>query len=258
MSKLAKQDNDSTADIAEYCLYLADDALVLGQRLTEWCSQAPTLEEDIAMANIALDFIGRARLLFGYSGELTGSSEDQLAYMRNEREYTNLLINELPIGDFAFTIMRQYLIDEFDGIFFSMLSASKDSTLAAIAQKAVKECRYHLRRSRDWLLCLGDGSEESHRRIQTALNTVWDYSSELFEMRPLEVRLLAKGIAVDRNLVAATWRDKVIQSIEEATLVVPDLTRTLKGGRQGLHTENLGFLLAEMQVMQRNYPNLDW
>ena len=187
--------------LVDYTIGLADDALTLGQRLSEWCSKAPFLEEDLALANTALDFIGRARLLYTYAGEIEGRgrNEDDIAYHRDCREYTNLLINELPIGDFGFTIARQFLVDVFDVAFFSALSGSADQTLADIAAKTVKESRYHLRRSRDWVIRLGDGTAESHRRIQRGFESVWGYTHELFAMNEAERALAETGIAIDRS-----------------------------------------------------------
>lgn len=247
-------------DTAKFALALGDDALTMGQRLSEWISNGPFLEEDIALANVALDFVGRARMYLGYAAKLEGQgrSEDDLAFFRDCREFRNLLIFELPIGDFANTIARQYLIDAFEVPYFGALAQSRDETIAAIAAKAVKECRYHLRRSRDWVLRLGDGTEESHRRIQSAFDDVWPYGAELFEMPEFETRLLEVGVAVDRTGLKAGWERDVHETLDEATLEVPDTDNVIRGGREGIHTEHLGHMLSEMQFMQRAYPGLEW
>jgi len=247
-------------DTAKFALALGDDALAMGQRLSEWISNGPFLEEDIALANVALDFVGRARMFLTYAGELEGEgrSEDDLAFFRDCREFSNLLIFELPVGDFANTMARQYLIDAFEVPYFGALSQSKDETIAAIAAKAVKECRYHLRRSRDWILRLGDGSEESHRRVHQAFIDVWPFVAELFEMPEYEARLVEAGIAADRAALRAGWQGEVEATLREATLAVPDGDHVIRGGREGIHTEHLGHMLSEMQFMQRACPGLEW
>lgn len=249
--------------LMQYTLRLADDALVLGHRLSEWVSNAPFLEEDIALANTALDYIGRARLFYGYAAELSTESgiaktEDDLAYLRGERDYQNHLIYELPIGDFAFTMARQSMLDSYQCHYLQALTTSSDTHLAAIAAKAIKESRYHLRRSRDWVLRLGDGTEESHHRIQTAFNTLWDYSEELFELDALEGELLDAGIAVNPLAFKAQWSAELRALIEQATLTVPSTDHAIRGGRQGYHTENLGHLLTTLQFVHRSYPGCQW
>lgn len=254
-------DTDMNKDaIAEYATRLGDDALVLGHRLSEWCSNGPFLEEDIATINTALDFIGRARMFLSYAAELEGAgrSEDDLAYTRDCREFKNLLIHELPRGDFAFTTVRQFLVDACNVLFFEALCESSDPQLAAIAAKSVKECRYHLRRSHDWLLRLGDGTEESRRRCQDALDDLWGYTDELFAMDALEQALLDAGVAVDRVALKERWLPLVSAAIDEATLQLPALPALPGGGREGIHTEHLGHLLAELQFVQRAYPGLQW
>ncbi|HLF29514.1 MAG TPA: 1,2-phenylacetyl-CoA epoxidase subunit PaaC [Xanthomonadales bacterium] len=250
---------DNTA-LVHYAIGLADDALTLGHRLSEWCSNGPFLEEDLAQANVALDFIGRARMLYTYAAgiEGRGRGEDDIAYRRDCREYTNLLINELPRGDFADTMARQLLVDAFDVEFFTALTVSADQTLAAIAAKAIKESRYHLRRSRDWVIRLGDGSEESHQRMQRGFDRIWGYSHELFAMNAAEQGLADAGIAVDRSSLRSAW-DKIVDAVlAEATLARPAGDWAVQGGRDGIHTEHLGYLLAELQFMQRAYPGLQW
>ncbi|MCB1740419.1 MAG: phenylacetate-CoA oxygenase subunit PaaC [Gammaproteobacteria bacterium] len=244
----------------DYAIALGDDALVLGQRLTEWCSRAPYLEEDLALANVALDFIGRARLFYTHAGQLEarGRSEDDIAFLRDAREYTNLLIHELPRGDFAFTMVRQYLIDAFNVPFLEALCDSDDPQLAAIAEKTLKESRYHLRRSREWVVRLGDGTDESQQRTQGALRSLWGYTPELFQMTPLELTLLEQGIAVDRAALRDVWQDHVDSCLREASLQRPTEQWQVSGGRDGIHTEHLAPMLAQMQYLQRAYPGLQW
>ena len=243
-----------------YNITLADDSLILGHRLSEWCRNGPFLEEDLALTNVALDFIGRARLFYAYAAELegTGRNEDDMAYLRDCREYRNLLIHELPNGDFAFTMARQLMVDVYDMGFFTELARSRDARLAAIAAKAIKESRYHLRRSEDWIKRLGDGTDESHERVQNAVNQLWVYTPEMFEMTDDEVQLLDAGIAVDRGVLEENWTSAMYAILKEATLDIPEGDWSIAGGRTGDHTEHLGFLLAEMQFLQRSYPGLQW
>jgi ring-1,2-phenylacetyl-CoA epoxidase subunit PaaC len=235
----------------EYCVRLADDRLVLGHRLSEWCGHAPILEEDIALANIALDLIGQANLFLGLVGD-----PDQLAYLREAIEYHNALIVELPKGDFAFTIARQFLFSTAALHQMEALSQSSNTELGGIAAKAAKETRYHARHSSDWLLKLGDGTEESHRRAQDALNALWRYTGELFLMDAVDEALIADGVAP--RLDATRWRETVTDVIHRATLTVPDDGYMQRGGRMGRHTEALGHLLSEMQILQRSYPGAKW
>ena len=246
--------------LRNYCIALGDDSLILGHRLSEWCSNGPFLEEDLALTNVALDFMGRSRMFYGYAAELdaNGRTEDDIAFLRDCREYRNLLINELPNGDFAFTLARQLMIDVYDVGFFTALAKSQDEMLAAIAAKAIKESRYHLRRSEDWIKRLGDGTEESHRRVQDAFNQLWAYWPEMFDMSVDEQQLLAAGIAVDRSTLKAGWISSMHAILQEATLSIPEDDVNIGGGRDGIHTEHLGFLLAEMQFLQRAYPGQQW
>ena len=246
--------------LLNYCIALGDDSLTLGHRLSEWCRNGPFLEEDLALTNVSLDFIGRARLFYIYAAEVEdrGRSEDDLAYLRDCRDYRNFLINELPNGDFAFTMARQLMIDTFDMGFFEGLTRSSDTTLAAIAAKAIKESRYHLRRSQDWIICLGDGTEESHERTQKAINELWAYTAEMFEMSDEEQQLLDTGIAVDRAALKTDWTTSMQAILKQATLDIPTDDWTIDGGRDGQHTEHLGFLLAELQFLQRSYPGQQW
>ena len=243
---------------ARYATRLADDALITGQRLCEWSSRAPTLEEDLALSNVALDFLGRARLLYTYASELTGLDEDELAFTRDEQQYENLLLVELPIGDFAFTMMRQYLLDTFEQLFFTALRHSSDTQLAGIASKSVKEIAYHRRRSSQWVRRLGLGTVESHQRLQDATDTLWGYVDEMFEVDELEQQLIADGVAVDRRPLKATWHASVAQLFNESELQVPDDSWQVNGSRRGVHTEHLGHLLSEMQYLQRTHPGLQW
>lgn len=244
----------------EYAVRLGDDALVLGHRISEWVSYGPFLEEDIAYGNVALDYIGRARMFYTYAAEVEGNgkTEDHYAYTRNEREFRNLLINELPKGDFAFSQVRQLLIDVYAKLFLTELLQSKDATLAAIAAKGIKETNYHLRRSRDWVLRLGDGTDESHRRAQTALDDLWGYTHEMFEMDQLERQLAEAGIGVDVSQLRSAWHAEVSAVLNEATLSVPVDDWKVSGGRVGYHTEFLGHLLTELQIVNRSYPNCQW
>ncbi len=253
-------DNNATEVIKQYTIRLGDDAMVLGHRLSEWCSNGPFLEEDLALTNVALDFIGRARMFYSYAAEMDGGefTEDSYAYQRDCRDFTNLLIHELPGGDFAFSMARQYLVDEFSLAFMERLQDSSDETLAAIAAKAVKECRYHLRRSRDWMLRLGDGTAESHQRLQSAVDGLWGYTSELFELDELEQGLVDAGVAVDRSTLKADWEKSVRATLSEATIDFPESDWSVRGGRAGLHTEHLGHMLSDLQFMQRAYPGLEW
>jgi len=250
----------TTQDLRAYATALGDDALVLGQRLCEWCSNAPFLEEDLALANVALDYIGRARMFYAYAAELEGEgrSEDDIAYLRDCREYRNLLIAELPRGDFAFSTARQFLVDAWNLEFLAALERSADERLAAIAAKAIKESRYHFRRSRDWVLRLGDGTGESKRRMQDALGQLWGYTPEFFAMDEAEKRLAKAGIAVDRAALEPAWDACVDAVLAAAGLERPADGWAVGGGREGLHTEHLGHLLSELQFLQRAYPGLQW
>ena len=245
-------------DVARYAVRLGDDALVLSQRLCEWSSNAPMLEEDLALSNVALDYLGRARMLYGYAGGMLGRSEDELAFLRDVNEFENLLMVELPRGDFAFSMVRQYLLDEFEARFFAVLAASRDETLAGIAAKTVKEVRYHQRRSSEWMRRLGLGTEESNARAQAAVDELWGYVDELFAMDELEEGLVADRIAVDRSALEAPWREAVESLMAHAELSVPEHGWRVTGGRQHVHTEHLGHLLSDLQFMQRAYPGLSW
>lgn len=244
----------------KYCIRLGDDALILSHRLAELCSKAPFIEEDLALTNISLDLIGRAQLLLKYAGEIEnkGKTEDDLAYRRPEPKYLNLLLTEQPNGDFAHTIVRQLYLSTFEFLLYSQLEKSKDSTLSAIAAKTIKEIKYHLEHAIEWTVRLGDGTEESHYRMQKAVNNLWMYTGELFEMDETESILIKEGIAVDLIPVNDHWQNKISETLREATLIIPENGFMQTGGRKGIHTENMGHILSEMQYLQRAYPDAKW
>ena len=242
---------------SELLLRRADDALVLGHRLSEWTGHAPTLEEELALANLALDLIGQARALYALAAARgTGEDEDALAYLRSDREYANLLLLELPNGDFAVTIARLFLYAAFMDPFWRAAAASRDRDLAAIAAKAEKEAAYHLRHSAEWLIRLGDGTEESHRRAQSALDLRWPYTGEMFE--PEDEVLTAADICPEPAGLRAAWDATVNEVLAEATLVRPRDGWMQSGGRVGRHTEHLGHMLAVMQSVARSFPDAKW
>ena len=245
----------------EYVLRLGDDRLVLGHRLSEWCGHGPILEEDIALANISLDCIGQAnhflQLAAGINGN--GQTADDLAYFREAIEFRNLMITELPNGDFACTIARQFLFDAYSFYLLTDLQESKNDELAGLAAKSLKEVRYHLRHSSQWMLRLGDGTEESHDRIQIALDNIWMYTGEIFKMDDINLQLTEKDIAPDLRSLKPKWKEKVSEIISEATLTLPeDSIFMVTGSRQGNHTEHLGHMLTEMQILPRSLPNAKW
>jgi ring-1,2-phenylacetyl-CoA epoxidase subunit PaaC len=243
-----------------YVLRLGDLSLVLGQRLGEWIGHAPALEEDLGLANVALDLIGQARLLLAYAGELEGRNrgEDEIAFLRDQGEYLNPTLAEQPNGDFGHTIVRQVLIDAFQLELYERLGNSADERLAAIAAKAVKETRYHLRYSSDWLVRLGDGTTESHARVQSALERLWPYTVELFEEDDLDREMADSGIAPRLAEVRAAWSMRIDQVLAEATLERPRDRPNSWFGKRGEHSEHLGYILTEMQYMQRAYPGARW
>ena len=239
--------------LVQQLLCRADDALILGHRLSEWTGHAPSLEEELAFANIALDLIGQARALYAYAGTLTGHGEDQLAYLRDAPAWRNCLIVELPNGDFAFSIARLLLVSAFADPFWRAAIASADNTFGAIGAKAEKETAYHLRHAAEWLIRLGDGTAESHRRAQTALDDLWPYTGELFTGPPDDA-----GVAPDPASFRDIWNATIDGVLARATLVRPTDGWMQSGGRSGRHTEHLGHLLAEMQFLQRSYPGAAW
>lgn len=259
-----------------YILHLADNSLILGQRNSEWCGHGPVLEQDIAITNISLDLIGQARNFYQYAttlinnqnlakvsptgGDLegAGASEDSLAYLRTERQFKNCLLVEQPNNDWAQTILRQYLFSQYQFLFFQQLQESKDEQLAAIAAKSLKEVTYHLRWSSEWVIRLGNGTEESHSRMLKAIDELWRYTGELFGATGYELQAASDGIAVDVSKLKEPWMKKVKEIFEEATLPIPEKIFMQTGGKEGLHTEHLGFILSELQYMQRAYPGCEW
>lgn len=243
--------------LLDFSLYMADSALVLGQRHGAWCGHGPILEQDIAITNITLDLIGQARSFYQYAATLQGqgATEDSLAYMRGEREFKNCLLAECPNGDWAQTILRQFFFSSYQRELFSELCRHTDSTLAAIAEKSLKEVNYHCRWSGEWVERLGDGTEESHQRINNALVNLWPYTGELFKPAPYET-----AIGIDSASLHSRWMNAILSVLEEATLSIDHLQQVhmYSGGKLGSHTEELGPLLAEMQYMQRSYPGCEW
>ena len=256
--------------LINYTLHLADTSLILSQRNSEWCGHGPILEQDIAITNISLDLIGQARNYYQYAAELINKSkqteaqssfesdgkgvdEDQLAYLRKEREFKNLLLVEQPNGDWAQTILRQYLFSQFQFLLYHQLQNHNDEQLAAIAAKALKEVTYHLRWSSEWVIRLGDGTEESHKRMLKAIDELWRYTGELFEAADYEIE---NGI--DLNAIKKEWLEKVTDLFDEATLSVPQNVFMQTGGKNGMHTEQLGYILTELQYLQRTYPRAKW
>jgi len=243
-----------------YTLRIADNTLVLAQRLSEWTGHGPFLEEDLALTNVALDTFGTATSLLEYAAQIEekGRSADDLAYFRNEREFANVLLVEQPNGDYAKTIIRQTFVDHFNLLFYSELAKSKDETLAGIAQKAIKEVTYHVRHSSAWVVRFGDGTEDSHNRAQDAVNELWRFTSELFEMDEVENNLVKEGIAVNTSLLKEKWEKQITELLTKATLKKPESAFMQTGGRKGMHTEHLGYLLSEMQTVPRMFPNAKW
>jgi ring-1,2-phenylacetyl-CoA epoxidase subunit PaaC len=242
-----------------YTLRIADSSLILGQRMSEWCSNGPTLEEDIAMSNISLDMFGQANGFYQYAAQLDGTkSADELAFRRNEREFFNHQLVEQENGNFGTTMVRNFLHDVFNFLFYTELSKSKDETLSALASKSLKEVKYHLRHSSNWLIRLGDGTGESNTKVQDALEELWMYTGELFEMDNLDAELLNNGIAVDNSALKLEWDIMVNKTLVKAKLTRPEDAYMATGGKKGIHTEYLGFILSEMQFLQRAYPDAKW
>lgn len=250
----------SQEDLFEYLLRLADDRLVLGHRLSEWCGHGPILEEDIALANIALDLIGQATLYLHMAGEIenAGRDEDKLAYFREAVDFRNVQMVELPNGDFGFTIVRSFFFDAYNVLLLERLQSSPNADLAGIAAKGFKEARYHLRHSSEWVQRLGDGTDESRRRAQAAVDHLWRFTAELFAEDGVESRLAQSSVAPQSGEFAARWREIVTGVLDRATLTVPAEVPFMGGGRRGQHTEYLGHLLAEMQIVARSHPGAEW
>jgi ring-1,2-phenylacetyl-CoA epoxidase subunit PaaC len=243
-----------------YTLRLGDTSLILAQRLSEWTGHGPFLEEDLALTNIALDIFGRAKSLLEYAGKVEGKgrTEDDLAFLRGEREFFNALITEQPNGDYAKTIIRQSMIDCFDLMFYTELAKSKDETLAGIAAKSIKEIKYHKRHSFSWVVRFGNGTEESAQRLQKGFDAIWQYTSELFEMTEADQLLIKEGIGVDLESLRPVWEKEIKDLLQNANIMVPEQTYMQTGSRKGLHGESLGYILAEMQALPRMHPNAKW
>jgi len=246
--------------LIDYTLHLADNSLILGQRNSEWCGHGPVLEQDIAITNISLDLIGQARHFYQYAASLigNGATEDSLAYLRKEREFKNCLLVEQPNVDWAQTILRQFFFSQYQHLLLQELQNSKDEQLAAIAEKSLKEVTYHLRWSSEWVIRLGDGTEESHQRMLNAIDELWRYTGEIFEPVSYERQSANEKIGVDVSKLKEPWENKVKDVFTEATLLFPVKTFMQTGGKEGKHTENLGYILTELQYMQRAYPGCEW
>ena len=246
--------------LIQYILGIADNSLILGQRLGELCGHGPSLETDIALTNISLDLFGQTRSYYQYVAQLQGgdATEDTVAFLRLEREYKNVLLVEQPNTDFGYVIAKQFLFDVFHLAFLQELQHSKDAQLAAIAVKSIKEVLYHTRFSSDWIKRLGDGTTESHGRIQTAINDLWIYIDELFQPTEADTAMVTQGIGVDLTKLKANYYQQVSAVLAEATLITPVVEYFQKGGKQGIHSEHMGFIVTELQFMQRTYPNMNW
>jgi ring-1,2-phenylacetyl-CoA epoxidase subunit PaaC len=260
MTQQSVTQQTNSPEHVEYVLRLGDNALILGQRLSEWCGHAPVLEEDMALANMALDLIGQARLLLTHAGRLEGRGrdEDQLAFLRTEPNYRNLTLCELPNQDFGRTMMRNFLFSAFQVLLWERLSASSDAELAAIAAKSLKEARYHTQHAGDWVIRLGDGTAESHARAQAALDYLWPYTAEFFAATPVDDAVCTAGVGPAWSELESAWESVVLPVLAEATLTVPARTPFKSWGKFGRHSEHLGHLLAELQIMQRTYPGAQW
>lgn len=245
----------------EYCLRLGDTSLILGHRLSECCGHGPILEEDIALANMSLDLIGQARIILAYAGEVEGKgrSDDDLAFHRDAMQFRNVLLAEQPNGDFACTITRQFFISVFNFYLYEALKKSRDKSIAAFAEKSLKEITYHVRHSSDWMLRLGDGTQESHNRTQNAVDDLWMFTDDLFQMNEIDELLIKEGIGVDLHAINEKWKKHVEDILKKATLNITQINNFMRvGSREGKHTEHLGYILAEMQFLPRAYPDAKW
>jgi len=249
-----------TDNLFQYLLRLGDDRLVLGHRLSEWCGHGPILEEDIALANIALDLIGQATLYLklGAETEGKGRSEDDLAYFRDAIEYRNVQLVELPKGDYAFTTLRQFFFDVFSYHLLEQLQSSRNSEIAGIAAKGFKEVRYHVRHSSEWVVRMGDGTDESHSRAQKAVNELWRFTAEMFQADAVDRAMKDEGIGADLDAIKPKWDSVVTDVLNRATLAIPSDPPAMTGGRRGRHTEHLGHMLSEMQIVARSHPGAEW
>ena len=261
----SKPTNNAENDLVNYILHLADCSLIMGHRLSEWAGDGPMIEQDIAITNIALDLIGQARNFYQYTAEILNSidtekkkiTEDDLAYLRNANEFKNLLLTELPNGDWAMTIGKIFLFSTWQFYFYQKLIYSSDKQLSAIAEKSLKEVTYHVKWSSDWVIRLGDGTEESKRRMQKAIEHLWPYTGEMFVPAEFETNL-ENSVSIHVSNIKNDWLDKIKSVLKEATLEIAEDGWMQSGGKKGIHTEHLGYILAEMQFMQRTYPGLEW
>jgi ring-1,2-phenylacetyl-CoA epoxidase subunit PaaC len=277
MDRTVKNFTDTKVPLSEgfweaYCLHLADNSLIMGHRLSEWAGHGPTLEQDIALSNIALDLIGQSRNFYQYAAHIINSvnastaagnlkavtTEDTLAYLRGPDEFKNIILTELPNGDWAQTILKLFFFSTYQYFLYQLLSNSSDRQLSAIAEKSIKEVTYHLRWSSEWVVRLGDGTEESKRRMQIALDKLWDYTTEMFTATPYEIRCAENNTGVDVNTLKNDWNKKVKDIFFEATLDVPGNKAIENMGKQGMHTKHLETILSEMQYLQRTYPGCEW
>ncbi|MFD2562802.1 1,2-phenylacetyl-CoA epoxidase subunit PaaC [Aquimarina rubra] len=247
-------------NLIHYIYGIADNALILGQRLSELCGHGPNLETDIACTNMALDLLGQTRSYYQYAAQLSGENvtEDDIAFLRTERQYKNVLLVEQPNNHFGYVITRQFFYDVFHLLLLQELQNSTDITLSAIAKKAIKEVSYHQRFSSDWIKRLGDGTEESHQKVQEAVNDLWKFTDELFQLTEDDKKAVELGAGVDVSLLKEKYYQIVNDVLEEATLSVPELKWFRKGGKDGIHSEHMGYLLSDLQYMQRTYPNMKW
>ncbi len=247
-------------NLYKYILGISDNSLILGQRMGALTGHGPSLETDIACTNISLDLFGQVRSYYQYAAKIAddGRTEDDIAMLRKEREYLNVLLVEQPDTDFAFTMARQFLFDVYHLLFLTELQKNKDLTLSAIATKSMKEVSYHQRFSSDWIKRLGDGTEESHLKMQDAIDTLWTYTDELFHQTEADKIMVSEGIGVDVTKLKDNYYQKVNNVLEEATLKIPESKYFQKGGKEGIHTEHMGYLLSDLQYMQRTYPNMEW
>ena len=260
--------NESTKQRINYVLHLADNSLILAQRSSEWCGHGPVLEQDIAITNISLDLLGQARNLYQYAAQLINQSgqpslekmatEDSLAYLRAEREFKNCLLVELPNGDWGQTTLRQFFFSTYQFYLFNALQRGRDTQLAAIAEKALKETSYHLRWSSEWVIRLGDGTPESHQRMLNALHELWPYTGEFFEWTGYEKGFWQENNGADASLLQQEWMSKVTEIFHDATLSIPEKVFMQTGGKNGLHTEHMGYILTDLQYLQRAYPGAQW
>ncbi|MCI5082709.1 MAG: phenylacetate-CoA oxygenase subunit PaaC [Saprospiraceae bacterium] len=246
--------------VFDYLLLLGDSSMILGHRLSELCGHGPNLETDIALTNISLDLFGQVRNYFQYAAKLKGEeiTEDKIAFLRYPNEYRNVLLVEQPNTDFAYIIARQFLFDAYHLPLMEALSNSQDETIAAVAHKSIKEVRYHHRFSSEWMKRLGDGTEESHQRMQDAVDYLWPYVGELFEETPLEAEMKEQGIGADLAALKKQYHENVKAVMEEASMQIPETPFSHSGGKKGIHSEHMGFILADLQYMQRAYPDMSW